>query len=179
MTTASASVVETQVWDRVVRVLHWSLAASVLAAWATHDAGVVHEWIGYAALGIACLRVIWGFVGRGHARFATFVRGPGDTLRYALELVGRREARHIGHNPLGGWMIVALLAMVIAASVSGWVYTLDAFWGDEAFEEIHEAFADGLLALIGLHVAGVAFTSWRQHENLVAAMLHGRKRGAP
>lgn len=171
-----AAPVEVEVWDRVVRVLHWSLAASVLAAWATHEAGVVHEWIGYAALAFAALRVVWGFVGPGHARFASFVRGPSETLDYAARLLARREPRYVGHNPLGGWMIVALLLATIAASASGWVYTLDAFWGDETFEEIHEAFGNAILALVALHVAGVVFTSRRHRENLVAAMLHGRKR---
>jgi len=82
----------------------------------------------------------------------------------------------MGHNPLGGWMIVALLATALAAAISGWVYTTDAFWGVAWVERVHVFFAELLLVLAALHVAGVAFTSIRHRENLVAAMLHGKKR---
>ena len=82
----------------------------------------------------------------------------------------------MGHNPLGGWMIVALLATALAAAISGWVYTTDAFWGVAWVERVHVFFAELLLLLAALHVAGVAFTSIRHRENLVAAMLHGKKR---
>lgn len=174
MTAESAPAVK--VWDPVVRVLHWSLVATVAASWATHEAGVIHEWLGYAALGVAMLRIVWGFAGTPNARFADFIRRPSATLAYARRLLRGAEERHLGHNPLGAWMILALLGTVTLVCLSGWVYTLDAFWGDERVEEIHEALSNTLLVLIALHVAGVVFTSRRHRENLVAAMWHGRKR---
>ncbi len=164
------------VWDRIVRVGHWLLALSVLFAWLTrHRPGPWHEWIGYASLAIISVRLVWGWRGSGHARFADFVRGPRETLSYAQALLGGREPRTLGHNPLGGWMIVALLVIVTIVGASGWLYTTDHFWGVEWVETLHRRSTNVLWALVGLHVAGVLYTSLRYRENLVAAMLHGRK----
>lgn len=170
----------TPVWDPLVRLLHWTLVAAITVAWtSTLHIGVPgpwHETAGFVAMGSVMLRVLWGFVGPRHARFSSFVRGPAPTLSY-LKLMGQGQApRHIGHNPLGGWMVVALLLTVGTITFTGWLQTTDAFWGSESLETIHTWLAWGLLALIALHVAGVVHTSLHQRENLVQAMLHGRKR---
>lgn len=171
------------VWDRVVRTLHWSLVTAVALAWLSTDwfgrpwpASAWHQPAGYLALAVVLLRVVWGFVGRGHARFADFVRAPRAVLAYVGQLLRGREARHVGHNPLGGWMILALMACVVGLALTGWLYTTDRFWGDETVERVHTALAWSLLVLAALHVAGVLFTGWRQRENLIAAMWSGRKR---
>jgi cytochrome b len=164
------------VWDRVVRVGHWLLALSVVLAWLTrHRPGPWHEWIGYASLAIIGVRVVWGLRASGYARFGEFVRGPRETLSYARALVGGHDPRTLGHNPLGGWMIVALLVTVTIVGVSGWLYTTDLFWGVEWVESVHRRFTNALWLLVGLHVAGVLYTSLRHRENLMSAMVHGRK----
>ncbi len=166
-----------RVWDPLVRIGHWSLVASVAAAWFTREGGGIwHEWIGYAALAIVAVRVVWGLAGPHYARFTQFVRSPPATLRYASQVVKGSEPRHLGHNPLGGWSIVLLLAAVTLVSLSGWLYTTDKYWGVEWVGELHEALTHVLLVLVALHVGGVALASYRHRENLVAAMLHGRKR---
>ena len=165
-----------KVWDPFVRVAHWGLVASVAAAWFTREA--LHEWLGYAALAIVALRVAWGFVGPGYARFRQFVRGPAATLAYARAFVARAEPRYLGHNPLGSWMIVALLATVALACATGWLSITDRYWGVAWVQDSHEFFADALVALAGLHVAGVIYTSLRHRENLAAAMITGRKQPA-
>jgi cytochrome b len=168
---------EVAVWDPVVRILHWALAIGIATAWLTrHGGGKWHEWAGYVTLAILALRLAWGRVGPRYARFGQFVRVPSATLAYARRMLAGDEPRHVGHNPLGGWMIVALLLVASLAGLSGWLYVTDAFWGVEWVEDTHEALAILLLALVALHVAGVAFASWRHRENLVAAMIHGRKR---
>ena len=129
------------VWDPIVRVGHWLLALTVLFAWLTrHSPGLWHEWIGYASLAIVAVRLVWGLRASGHARFADFVRGPRDTLSYARALLSGREPRTIGHNPLGGWMIVAMLVTATIVGVSGWLYTTDRFWGVEWVESVHRWF---------------------------------------
>lgn len=163
-----------RVWDPVVRLAHWILVAGIIAAWFTR--GASHEWLGYTVLGIVFLRLIWGWIGSRHARFRDFVRPPGETLAYARALLRRAEPRHLGHNPLGGWMIVALLATIVLVSASGWLATTERYWGVEWVQETHHLLADALVALALVHVGGVAYTSLRHRENLVGAMVTGRKR---
>jgi cytochrome b len=168
-----------KVWGPLVRIGHWTLALGIAAAWLTrHGAGAWHEWIGYGSLFLVALRVLHGLTGPRHARFAGFVRSPEATLGYAQLLSRGREPRYLGHNPLGGWMVIALLAMAALAGISGWLYTTDAWWGDARMESLHEGLAIALLVLVALHVTGVVVTSLRHRENLVAAMFHGRKRPA-
>jgi cytochrome b len=165
------------VWDRAVRLLHWLLLAAVAAAWLTTlGLDEFHRAAGYAATGIALARVLWGFVGSRHARFLAFVRGPTATLAYSKKLLAGREPRYLGHNPLGAWMVLALLACLAALGLTGWLYTsTDRFFGEPWMESLHAFLAWVLLALVALHVAGVAFTSRRHRESLVSAMVDGRK----
>ena len=166
-----------RVWDPLVRALHWGIVACFALAWATAEGPpTLHDGVGYVVLALIAVRLGWGLVGPGHARFASFVRSAGAVLGYARALLRGREPRHQGHNALGGWMIVALLSALTLTAGSGWLMTTDRFWGVGWVEELHEAAASLTLVLVALHVAGVALTSWRHRENLVAAMLHGRKR---
>lgn len=170
-----------KVWDRFVRVAHWSLAACVLAAWITAEAKLksaeaIHEWLGYAALAVIALRCAWGWIGTRYARFEQFVATPSRVFAYAKAVLRGIEPRYVGHNPLGGWMIVALLATAALASLSGWLSVTDRFWGVEWVQEAHELLGNAVIVLAALHVTGVLYTSWRQRENLGAAMLSGVKR---
>lgn len=168
---------EIPVWDAPVRVLHWALVLTVAAAWLTRlSAGRWHEWLGYATLAIVAARTIWGFIGSDYARFADFVRPASDTVAYARAVFSGREARFVGHNPLGGWMVVALLSLVALVGVTGWLYTTDRFWGVAWVEAVHSTLSDVLFLFVALHILGVVFTSIRHRENLPASMLHGRKR---
>lgn len=166
-----------RVWDPLVRVLHWTLVATVVLAWATGDElDLLHTWLGEAVAVLVAVRVAWGFVGPRRARFASFVRGPAAVLRYSGLAAAGRAPRHLGHNPLGGWMIVVLLSTLLAVAGSGWLMTQDSFFGSEWLEELHEVLANGLLVLVALHVAGAMLTGWLHGENLVKAMVSGRKR---
>ena len=166
-----------RVWDRAVRLLHWTLVAAVaLSALGLVALFGVHQPAGYVALAAVLVRSVWGGVGSRYARFAQFVRGPRAALRYARAVAAGREPRFIGHNPLGGWMVVALMLCVIGLALTGWLYTTDALFGDETVETIHRGLAWTLLGLVVAHVAGVLFTGLRHRENLVAAMFSGAKR---
>ena len=115
---------ELKVWDPLVRLVHWCMVTSVAVAWFVTE-GRIHDAAGYTLLGLMAFRILWGFIGPEHARFSSFVKAPRSVLHYANQLRAGREAHFVGHNPLGGWMIVALLATGIAASLSGWLYTTD------------------------------------------------------
>ncbi len=168
---------EVKVWDRLVRIGHWTLVFSVAGAWLAH--GKWHEGLGYTVLAVVMLRVVWGLVARGdsrYARFAQFVHAPAQTAAYAKQILNHSEPRHLGHNPLGGWMIVTLLATLSGICITGWLYTTEKFWGVGWVENLHEGLTNFLIVLVALHVGGVIFSSLRHGENLVAAMVHGRKR---
>jgi cytochrome b len=170
------------VWSAGLRALHWLLALSMIGAFVTHEgADWLHEWLGYTALACALLRLVWGLLPQKtdgmarYARFAQFVRAPGQTLRYARQVLQRREPRYVGHNPLGAWMVVALLLVSSAAGITGALSVTDRFWGVAWVQDSHEFFGELIVPLVLLHWAGVAYTSWHHKDNLVAAMLHGRK----
>ncbi len=166
-----------RVWDLWVRIGHWLLVLSIAVAWFTrHGSDSWHQASGYGALLLLVIRILWGFAGPAHARFGDFVQSPAAVVRYAQAL-GRRAAPHyLGHNPLGGYMILALLATIAVAGLSGWLYTTDRFWGVAWVGDTHSVASDVLLGLIAAHVAGVLYASYQERENLVAAMFHGFKR---
>ena len=111
-----------RVWDLPVRLMHWALVVSVVLAWATTAwFGDWHRAVGYVGLGVLIARVVWGVVGSRHARFARFVRGAGPTWRYLRLLVRAREPRHVGHNPLGAWMIVTMIGCLAGLALTGWL----------------------------------------------------------
>lgn len=178
------------VWDPLVRIFHWALAGSFAAAYLTEDHFLtMHSWLGYLAIVLISVRLIWGFFGTRHARFSDFVYRPSVVIRYLQTVVAFRAARHVGHNPAGGYMVLALMSLVLLTGMSGIaVYGIQEFsgplapyvadlphsWG-EAAEDLHELLANLALLLIGLHLVGVAVASAQHQENLVRAMLTGRK----
>ena len=180
MKTVSASPAEprarTLVWDAPVRVFHWLLVASFAVAWLTSESErwqLVHITAGYTMAGLVAFRIVWGLIGTRHARFTDFVRGPGKAVDYLVSLANAQPQHHAGHNPAGGLAILALLGLAALTAASGWVTynELAGHW----MEEAHEVLASTMLALVGLHVAAVVVSSLLHRENLVGAMIHGRK----
>lgn len=165
-----------RVWDPVVRLFHWSLVAGMAAEYLLEAGTRVHERVGYGLLALVGLRVVWGLVGTRHARFADWLPTPGRLARYLASLAAGRPLHTIGHNPLGAIMILAPLGMVTLTAASGGLSTTDAYWGVEWVEELHEVSAWATLLLVPSHVAGVVLASILQKENLVLAMITGRKR---
>ena len=165
-----------RVWDRPVRLLHWGLAACVaMAWWSSDDTGPLHERVGYVALALLAARVAWGFGGSRYARVAQFVRTPAATLAYARLALAGHAPRYLGHNPLGAWMVLALLAIMALLGFTGWLYTTDRFWGYGWLAHLHQSLGWALLACVALHVGGVLWTCLQHRENLVRAMVTGRK----
>jgi cytochrome b len=176
--TASSSQAKTvRVWDSCVRIFHWSLAGLFAVAFMTGDeVEWLHIRIGYAIAALVALRIVWGFVGSRHARFSDFVRSPGAIATYSGQALRFRAPRYLGHNPAGGAMVVALLVMLAGIAATGFAMTTDAFWGSQWVEDLHVGLVYTTIGLIILHVAGVIFSSLEHGENLVKAMITGRKR---
>jgi cytochrome b len=168
------------VWDAPVRVVHWLMVLSFAGAWVTAESEtwrLLHVTLGYTLAGLAVFRIAWGLVGTRHARFSDFVRGPAAVGRYLRSLWGPRPEHHVGHNPAGALAIVALLLLALGVTASGWA--LYAELGGDWLEDVHEAAANLMLAVVLVHVAGVAVASWLHRENLLRAMVTGRKPGTP
>jgi cytochrome b len=166
------------VWDAPVRVFHWLMVFSFAGAWLTAESErwrLLHVTLGYTMAGLVIFRLVWGLFGTRYAKFSSFVRGPQEVALYLGNLVRGRHEPHTGHNPAGAVAIVALLGLTLLVTLTGWLTYEDlaGHW----LEEGHEAVANVMLAIVAAHVAAVLWTSWRLRDNLVGAMITGRKRG--
>jgi len=178
-------------WDLPVRLVHWMLVVLVFASWLSSEIGgnamTYHMWVGYAILALLLFRIAWGFLGSQHARFCDFVRGPFVVARYLRGVLRKDSPRFVGHNPAGGWSVLALLLSLLVQATTG------LFANDEIVTEgplaghvattvsdllttVHRYNFDVLLGLIGLHLAAILFHLLVKRENLVSAMFTGRKR---
>jgi cytochrome b len=162
------------VWDPLVRVFHWSLVGAFALAWLTGDElERLHEVTGYVIVGLLGIRIVWGVVGTTHARFGDFIYRPSTVARNLGDTARFRAKRYVGHSPAGGAMVIALMLMLVVTAGTGIVMTTN---GGEWVEEIHEVAANLAIILVGLHIAGVFVASLEHRENLVKAMITGRKR---
>lgn len=167
---------DVQVWDLFVRVFHWSLVTCVALNFAVvTDGKDIHQWLGYLAVALVTARIVWGFVGTRYARFSDFFPTPARLREHLSAMRNRQPHSHAGHNPLGALMMLALMAVVLALGVTGFLQTTDAFWGDEMMQELHEFLANGLIALAGLHAAAAIVMGRLERTNLVKAMVTGVK----
>lgn len=178
------------VWDLPLRLTHWALVITVAGAWATHYAGTDwfawHRRLGYATLVLAAFRLVWGFIGTRHARFASFLRGP----RLVLDHLRRKGSKAtVGHNPLGALGVVAMLAALLVQAATGLcandeIVNAGPFYGwvsQQASNRItwlHETNSNLLLGLIALHIAAVGWYARVARQPLVRAMFTGRKDAA-
>jgi cytochrome b len=175
-------------WDPLVRVFHWSLVFFFLLAFASEDDWMnLHLWAGYAVSMLIGFRLLWGLIGTRNARFLTFVKSPAAVKQHLRDMLSLKPPHYLGHNPVAAVMVVALLISIILVAFSGMVLiasegqgplagTLFAALNGEAMEEIHEFFANFTLLLVFAHVAGVVVSSLLEGENLVRAMITGRKK---
>jgi cytochrome b len=190
-TTAPAGAGRRLVWDLPLRAFHWLFAASILASWATAQPG--SEWmpwhirLGYWMMGLLTFRILWGFVGPRHARFASFLASPPAIWRYARGLTGFGQAMHsVGHNPLGGVMVLVMLLLVGFQVTTGLFATDDIIWTGpynpsvtsetaKLLTSLHHRNFNLIWAAIALHVGAICYYAFVKRQNLVPAMLTGWK----
>jgi len=180
-----------KVWDAFIRFFHWSLLLSVSLAYFTAKSGmqVIHPVIGYFITVILVMRIVWGFAGSAHARFSSFVRSPKVVIGYLKDMLKGHPARHLGHNPAGGVMVVALLLTLLGIILSGFVVLaviefdgplvgLLRFMSDQwayLFLAIHNRLVMLIIVLVVFHISGVVLASIQHNENLIKAMITGYK----
>lgn len=179
-----------RVWDWPVRLTHWGLVVCIAGLYATGEYGwLTMDWhfrFGYAALTIVLFRIVWGFVGSEHARFADFVRGPRAVIEYIRSLTAPAKSPSTGHSALGGIAVLALLGLTLVQAGTG-LFSNDqvsAFGPlservsmslSDDMTDWHELGQQLLLILIGIHVIAVLAYLFFKRENLIAPMFHGRK----
>jgi cytochrome b len=182
-------VTSVRIWDLPTRLFHWLFAAACATAWVSGDEPRytdLHLYAGYVALGLVLFRVVWGVAGGRYARFAQFVKGPTVVLAHLRHLFDRSRPHEAGHNPLGALAILLMLGLVLLLGITGLVV----LGGEEGFgplggmfnigqgvqvHEWHELLAWVLLAVVVVHLAGVALESLLQRQNLPRAMVTGVK----
>jgi cytochrome b len=178
------------VWDWPVRLFHAALIVSILTAFVTNRLGVsyfkYHLWSGYSVTLLVSFRILWGLVGTRHARFWNFVRGPFATWRYAQDLLKGRDGHHPGHNPLGAVMVLLLLAALAVQALTGLVSNDEICnagplvgYLDNSLSlrltSLHRLLFWGIALAVVLHLAAVLYHQLVRRENLVKAMITGRK----
>ena len=176
-----------RVWDPLVRVFHWTLVLSFAIAWVSADEfDTLHFWAGYTIAALVAFRVVWGIIGTRHARFTDFIYRFSTIKSYLIDLAALRPKHYVGHNPAGGLMVVILLLSLGLLTFTGmasvaidgigplagtWVESISGHW----MEDLHEAVANLVLAFVLFHIAGVLVSSLVHGENLVRAMINGKK----
>jgi len=178
------------VWDLPTRLFHWLLVALVIISFLTGNIGGnamrYHECSGIAILVLLLFRLVWGFIGSRESRFVTFVRGPSAVARYAKTLLSRDSAPFFGHNPLGGWSIIAMLFALLVQAATGLFANDDIITEGPLFDRVSKATSDGLtrihklneeviIALVSIHLLAVVFYVFFKRENLLKPMVTGVK----
>jgi cytochrome b len=180
----------TPVWDLPLRLFHWLLvllvASQIVTAFIGGNAMQFHALGGYAILTLILFRILWGLVGGTHARFGDFVRGPRTVIAYARSSGSGTHVAHRGHNPLGGWSVVAMLSSLLLQASTGLFANDDVMLEGPLVKHVsgtvsgiatgvHEVNAFVLLTLISIHIATVLFYLFGKNENLIVPMITGRK----
>ena len=169
-----------RIWDAPVRVFHWLLVLCFAGAYLTAESEVwrlLHVTLGYTLGALLLFRLVWGLVGTRYARFGNFVRGPVAVLRYLQSVRRGQPEHHLGHNPAGAVAIVLLMALGLAISATGYATYNDI--GPGWLAALHDWLGNAMLLVVVGHVLGVLIASFQHRENLVRAMLTGRKAGPP
>ena len=178
------------IWDVPTRLFHWLLVIFVIFSYVTGNIGgnamQYHEWSGFTILALLLFRLVWGFVGSRESRFKTFVRGPSAVVRYATTLLRSDSTHYLGHNPLGGWSIIALLFTLLIQAGTGLFANDDIVTEGPLFDWVGRATSDWLtrvhklnqqviIALVCVHVLAVLFYFFYKRDNLVKPMITGVK----
>jgi cytochrome b len=164
------------VWDRFVRLFHWTLVGCVLLNFFILEEGeAFHLWAGYLATALVIARIVWGFIGSRHARFTDFFPTPSRLKQHVRAVRTGQPEHHWGHNPLGALMMLALMALVLSIGLTGWMQGTDAYFGEEWLQDLHRYLANALMTLVGLHAAAALIMGRIERTRLIKAMVTGVK----
>ncbi|OUD15391.1 cytochrome b/b6 domain-containing protein [Thioflexithrix psekupsensis] len=168
---------EIPIWDGIVRLFHWSIVVLFfLNFFILEDGERWHEWAGYVVGALLLLRFVWGFIGSHNARFCHFFPTYERICHHLTAVRARQFDPTEGHNPIGALMIFLLLLLLSLTVISGWMLTLDTFWGVEWVEETHEMAANLTLLAVIVHVSAVVIMGKVLGISLIRPMITGKRR---
>lgn len=166
------------VWDWPTRIGHWMLASAFAVAWFSGDSEewrLYHVAAGYVMAAVLLFRIFWGLAGTRYALFSSFLFSPGQVVAYLAGLFKGKSAHWVGHNPAGSYAIYLLILLGLGVTASGLAVYYEV--GGKWLEDAHDMLSDAMLAVVGIHVAGVVVSSLLHRENLVRSMVVGYKQG--
>lgn len=176
------------VWDLPLRLFHWLLVTSIIASYVTAKLGIDwmqwHFYLGYGTIGLLVFRILWGFFGPRHARFSSFIHRPSAVWLYLRNMLNKGSVRSIGHNPVGGLVVLLMLLLLAVQAGTGLFTTDDVVWAGPYNSAVSSATASTLstlhninfniiLGVVGLHIAAILFYALYKKQNLVVPMVHG------
>lgn len=179
-----------RIWDLPTRIFHWLLVVCFIAAYVTNWLGVsyftYHLWVGYFVVILLVFRILWGIVGTHHAQFVNFVRHPMESVKYALHLTKGKAKSYPGHNPLGALMVLILLLILLLQAVTGLfandeIFNIGPLYGYVSHDlslqltAVHKELFYWILGAVAIHVGAVLFYVFVKRENLIRAMITGKK----
>ena len=178
------------VWDLPLRLFHWLIVLSIIGSYTTAKLGVdymqYHFYFGYFMIAMLMFRITWGFIGPRHARFSSFLTGPSAFFTYAKQMFSRAGHVSVGHNPVGGLMVIVMLVLLAVQATTGLFTTDTIIWNGPFYptvsestgsflSSVHEANFNIILGVVGLHLAAIIYYHWVKKQNLVSAMFTGYK----
>ena len=152
-------------WSLRTRIIHWMIAIPVMINFFLEGGELTHKVLGYLALGIVFYRLVWGFIARDQAHFSAF----------PFSQVFKPKRDYPGHNPQASWVYLCIWLLVISLGISGFMMGLDAYWGEEWLEELHEVLSQCLMFFVGAHLLGVAYDSWKFRRKTWLGLFTGKR----
>ncbi|RYY76273.1 MAG: cytochrome B [Gammaproteobacteria bacterium] len=165
-------------WDPLVRLFHWSIAIIFIANYFFNEAGETwHQWLGYIAIVWLVVRFLWGFWGKGAARWSDFFPTRANLGVHVSALLKREHFHRMGHSPLGALVMITMMLCILLLGITGYLMQeVDYFWGEDWLEDLHGLIANSLMALVVLHIFAAIIESIRLKENLPLSMITGKRR---
>lgn len=166
------------VWDVPTRVFHWSMVLCFIGAWLSAESErwrLFHVSFGYTMVGLVAFRLIWGLAGTRYARFSEFIAGPKKVVSYVTSVLHAKPIHYVGHNPIGALAIALMLILVVGIGLTGYVTYNELDWFKS--DHIHEFLSESLMLIVTIHIGGVVISSSLHKENLIKAMITGKKDG--
>ncbi|MEN0036392.1 MAG: cytochrome b/b6 domain-containing protein [Cellvibrio sp.] len=167
-----------KLWDPLIRLFHWSIATIFVANYFINEPGESwHQWLGYIGVAWLLIRFLWGFFGKGAARWSDFFPTRASLASHISALAKRKPYHRMGHSPLGAVVMISMMLCILLLGITGYMMEeVDYFWGEDWVGNLHEWIANTLIALVMLHILAALFESFRLKENLPLSMITGKRR---